>query len=193
MKKFFKVLNGIVSTVLMITLIGVAALVFVNKASGGEPQVFGYELKTVLSGSMEPGIQTGSVIAVEPIDGDDRNNLKEGDVITFMESDDKLITHRIIEVNDTENGVIYTTKGDNNKAPDSNPVLAENVVAVYNGFTIPYVGYIAEFSSSPNGIIALLIVPGFLLLGYSAFTVWRAIRELDKMNKKAEVEIQKTS
>ncbi|MYL61568.1 S26 family signal peptidase, partial [Virgibacillus halodenitrificans] len=59
-----KWVNRLVSTILMVLLITVAGIVLSTKLSGGEPQVFGYQLKTVLSGSMEPGIQTGSIIAV---------------------------------------------------------------------------------------------------------------------------------
>lgn len=182
-KTIFKWVNRIISIVLMVVLIAVAALVVINKASGGEPEISGYQLKTVLSGSMEPGIQTGSIIAVKPIEGEERNNLTKGDVITFMESEDKLVTHRIIDIQTSGENVMYTTKGDNNNAPDSNPVLAENVVAVYNGFTIPYLGYISTFAQSPNGSIAFLIIPGFLMLGYSIFIIWRALRELEDQKK----------
>ncbi|MFD1849038.1 signal peptidase I SipW [Oceanobacillus bengalensis] len=183
-KTVFKWLNRFVTGVLMILLIGVAFLAVTAKLTGGDPQVFGYQLKTVLSGSMEPDIQTGSVIAVKPIADEQRGDLKKGDVITFMESEDKLVTHRIVDSKTTGNGVIYTTKGDNNNAADSSPVLAENVVAVYSGVTIPYVGYISSFAQSPNGSIAFLIVPGLLMLGYSGFTIWRAIRELDDQKNK---------
>lgn len=185
MKKrtLFKWLNRIVSTVLMVALIAVLVLVVINKASGGEPEVFGYQLKTVLSGSMEPDIQTGSIIAVKPIDGETKYNLKKDDVITFMESEDKLVTHRIIEVSGSGENITYTTKGDNNNAPDTNPVLAENVIAVYEGVTVPYIGYISSFAQSPKGAIAFLIIPGFLMLAYSIFTIWRAIRQLDDQKK----------
>ncbi|WP_068673107.1 signal peptidase I SipW [Oceanobacillus sp. Castelsardo] len=182
-KALFKWVNRIISSVLMIVLFAVAALVVINKASGGEPEILGYQLKTVLSGSMEPEIQTGSVIAVTPVEGDERKELGNGDVITFMESDDMLVTHRVIDVNNSGDNVFYTTKGDNNNAPDTNPVLAENVVAVYQGFTIPYLGYISSFAQSPNGSIAFLIIPGFLMLGYSILIIWRALRELDDHKK----------
>lgn len=182
-KTVFKWLNRVVSTALTILLIAVAGLVLTTKLSGGEPQVFGYQFKTVLSGSMEPEFMTGSVIAVEPIEGDERHSLKEGDVITFMESENKLITHRIIEVKETGNGAFYTTKGDNNNAPDTNSVLAENVVAKYTGFTIPFLGYAVNFAQTQNGAF-LLLIPGLFLVGYSLFTIWQALRELDKMNKK---------
>lgn len=167
----------------MVLLIGAALLVLSTKLSGGEPEVFGYQLKTVLSGSMEPGIQTGSVIAIESIGEDESSNFGKGDVITFMEEENKLITHRITEVTETNSGVIYTTKGDNNNAPDRNPVLADNVVGLYTGVTIPFVGYFIDFAQSPNGSILFLIVPGVLMLGYSAFSIWRTLAQLEKNSK----------
>lgn len=64
-EKTMKWINNIVSGILMILLISVATVVVISKASGGEPQLFGYQIKTVLSGSMEPDIQTGSIIGVK--------------------------------------------------------------------------------------------------------------------------------
>ncbi|UJL45360.1 signal peptidase I [Virgibacillus sp. NKC19-16] len=182
-RSVLKWVNRIVSTVLMILLVSVALMVVFTKLSGGEPEVFGYQLKTVLSGSMEPGIQTGSVIAVQSVDGDQRTNFQNGDVITFMEEENKLVTHRITEVATSNSGVLYTTKGDNNNAVDASPVLAENVVGVYSGFTIPYIGYLINFAQSPEGSALLLILPGILLFGYSIFTIWRTLSTLEKEQK----------
>jgi len=182
-RKILKWMNSFVSAVLFILLISVATLFVYTKLSGGEPEVFGYQLKTVLSGSMEPEIQTGSIIAVQTVE--DGSGFAEGDVITFMESQDKLITHRVVEVNESSDGVVYTTKGDNNNAPDSSPVLAENVVASYSGVTVPYVGYIIHFAQTPNGALVFLVLPGVLMLVYSAITIWRALGELEKTKKAA--------
>ena len=179
--KLGKWLNWIVSSILMVTLIGVASLVIVTKFSGGEPEVFGYQIKTVLFVSMEPDIQTGSIIAVKTVE--DGSKFKKGDVITFMADKNKLVTHRIIDVKKTKNGVAYTTKGDNNNAADSNPVLADNVVGEYKGVTIPYLGYVANFAQSPNGSIFLLIVPGILLLCYAGFSIWRTLAKLETVKK----------
>jgi signal peptidase len=185
-RRFLKWMNSFVSAVLMILLISVAAMFVYTKLSGGEPEVFGYQLKTVLSGSMEPEIQTGSIIAVQTVE--DGSGFAEGDVITFMESQDKLITHRVVEVNESSDGIIYTTKGDNNNAPDSSPVLAENVVAGYSGFTVPYAGYIINFAQTPNGALAFLVLPGVLMIVYSSITIWRALGELEKTRKAASTD-----
>lgn len=161
-----------------------AFLVISSKASGGEPQAFGYQLKTVLSGSMEPTFKTGSVIAVKPLDNRGKTTLKKDDVITFQESEGILVTHRIIGVTNSGENVMYETKGDNNNVADTEPVLSENVVAQYVGFTIPYIGYFIDFAQSKEGGAILLIIPGVLLLGYAAFSILQALRELDPKSKK---------
>ena len=180
-EKIMKWLNNIVTGILMLLLISVATLVVISKASGGEPQIFGYQLKTVLSGSMEPGIQTGSIIAVKL--AEDKNSFKKGDVITFQAEEDILITHRITEVVKSGDSVLYRTKGDNNNAEDMNPVLSENVVAIYTDFTVPYVGYFINFTQSKNGAL-LLLIPGFLLLIYSSFTIWKVLSIIELRPKK---------
>jgi signal peptidase I len=181
--KVKKWISNMITTVLFLTLISTAFVVISSKASGGEPNVMGYQLKTVLSGSMEPGIKTGSIIAIKP--GGDMKRFKKGDVITFKESEDKLITHRVLEVKGTGKNTQYITKGDNNDAPDLNPVLAANVVGEYKGFTIPYIGYLLNTAQSKIGSALLLILPGILLLAYSAITIWKAIKEIEVSKKEA--------
>jgi len=163
-----------------------AVLVLINRVSGGEPEIFGYQLKTVLSGSMEPTIKTGSIIAVKP--GGDMTRFKEGDIITFLDGNKGLVTHRIVKVVNSDGKTLYRTKGDNNNAEDPNPVLADNVVAEYTGFTIPYMGYISEFMKSKNGILVTIILPGLLLLIYAGYTIWSALKHLEKQlaNQKTE-------
>jgi signal peptidase I len=186
MKKVLKWVNAIVTSILFIFIIGMAFIVITTKASGGEPILFGYQLKTVLSGSMEPEIKTGSIIAVKP--GGDMTRFKKGDIITFMQDDNMLITHRVTEVIKNGDQVMYRTKGDNNNAEDKDPVLAQNVVAEYTGFTIPYIGYIVNFANTKNGAF-LLLVPGLLLLGYAGVTIWKAIKEIEQGTKDGKEKI----
>lgn len=105
---------------------------------------------------------TGSIIAVKSVTGDKRASFQAGDVITFMEEENRLVTHRITEVTETGSGVVYTTKGDNNNAVDSALVFADNVVGVYTGFTVPYAGNVSSFAQSPEGSAFLMILPLFL-------------------------------
>ncbi|MDU2240662.1 MAG: signal peptidase I [Paenibacillus sp.] len=158
----------------------VAGSVVLSKVSGSEPNFYGYQLKTVLSGSMEPSIPTGSVAAIKP--GGDMTRFHVGDVITFRSNDNKLITHRIVEVtrNEQSGQVLYRTKGDNNGAADSEPVNPANVTGVYTGFNVPYVGYVLSFAGTKTGNVALLIIPGLLLFLYALVSLWKAIAGLEE-------------
>lgn len=183
-KMVVKVASSLVNVILFSALILMAVVVISAKASGGEPNFMGYQVKTVLSGSMEPTFQTGSVIAIDP--DIDKVNLQKGDVITFLKDESTIVTHRIIEAEKTGDGATYTTKGDNNANADGEAVISDNVIGTYTGFTIPYLGYMLNFANSKMGSVLLMIVPGVLLLIYSGFTIWRAIAAIDVPKKEEQ-------
>ncbi|MTH52390.1 signal peptidase I [Bacillus mangrovi] len=174
----WKLLSQTLSLLLFILLLAMVVLVISSKASGGAPEFFGYQLKTVLSGSMEPGIKTGSIIAVKT--GGNMKRFEPGDVITFKMNETDLATHRVVEKRTSGEAVIYTTKGDHNKNADSEPVLAENVTAQFTGFTVPYIGYGIEYAKSKEGNALLFIVPGLMLIAYSGIVIWRALSRLEE-------------
>jgi signal peptidase I len=184
-KKILKIGSSIISTLLFLLMLSLAIVVISSKASGGSPSIMGYELKTVLSGSMEPTFQTGSIIAIKPT-SDAGKSYKKDDVIIFKEADDKIVTHRIVEVKEANGKISYITKGDNNNANDLNPVLSQNVIGQYTDFTIPYVGYLLDYANSKAGAALLLIIPGVILLIYSGISIFGAIRELEGKGKKED-------
>ncbi|MCY7755662.1 signal peptidase I [Bacillus haynesii] len=184
MKHVMKWVSNILYVIIFTLIIAAVIVVISTKSSGGEPQLFGYQLKTVLSGSMEPEFKTGSMIAVQKVENP--GSLKKGDIITFMQDENTMVTHRIIGITKNKSNLMFKTKGDNNQNPDSDPVLAENVVAKYSGITIPYAGYLLDFASKPIGTAILLIVPGLLLILYAVITVSAALREIDQKTKAIE-------
>src|SRR5690606_8330585 len=78
MKKTKKIISSITTALLFAVLIVMVVAVISSKASGGEPSFLGYQLKPVLSGSMEPTFMTGSIIAIRPVE--DPTTLKKDDV-----------------------------------------------------------------------------------------------------------------
>lgn len=187
MIKTMKLLGNIIYGFVFLLLLVMIVMVISSRASGGEPEIFGYQLKTVLSGSMEPTFKTGSIILVEKVK--DAGALKEKDIITFKQDEQTVVTHRIVEVVKQGDALLYRTKGDNNEEADMNPVLPENIVAKYTNVTIPFIGYFLNYASSPIGTALLLIIPGLLLLGYSALTIRQALKEIEhkmKQNNKNE-------
>ncbi|QHS24360.1 signal peptidase I [Virgibacillus sp. MSP4-1] len=182
-KSVFKVIKNTLYLLVCATLLLMTIIVLSSRASGGEPQIFGYQFKTVLSGSMEPTFETGSIIVVKDVENP--ASLQKDDIITFQASENALVTHRIIEKFTQGENTFYRTQGDNNDGPDTQPVLSENVVAKYTGVTIPLIGYFLNFASSPMGTAILLIGPGLMLLGYAVYSFRLALKELDRQNKEA--------
>lgn len=141
--KLFKKIWNIITTILVIVVV-ILALLLVGV------RLFGMQVYTVLSGSMEPVYHTGSLIYVKDVDYRD---LKEGDVITFMLDEDTVATHRIVGlVPDEEDPSVmrYRTKGDANDAEDGGLVHYKNVLGT-PVFTIPQMGYVANYIQNPPG------------------------------------------
>lgn len=147
-------------TGLVILLLITAALTFFAPR-------FGWQVDTVLSGSMEPAISTGSILVSRPVSPDE---IRVGDIITFTGSArERLITHRVTAIGQSD-GIVFTTKGDANNAQDPIPVPAENVVGKVI-VHLPFIGFIMSFAKTMPGIILMLVIPGF-------FIIWVELREI---------------
>lgn len=171
-----KSITNFMMTVIIIVLIIIAFTIVSAKVKGQDPSFLGYQIKAVLSGSMEPEIQTGSIIIIEQTHED---LLKVGDVVTFLTKENILVTHRIVEKEENT----YITKGDNNNGNDVEPVLSQNIIGKYTGITIPYIGYIMVFANSKLGSALLLILPGIYLIGCSFVMIWRSFKQIKNPSK----------
>lgn len=98
------------------------------------PVPHNFQLLTVLSGSMEPTIKTGSIILIKPI-----TNYKINDIITFQ-SQGEIVTHRIYGKKVKNDIALYITKGDANNGPDIREITKKNVRGKVF-LDIPYLGY----------------------------------------------------
>lgn len=123
-------------------------------------KLFGIQIYTVLSGSMEPEYKVGSLIYVVDTDID---SLKENDVITFKITDKVVATHRIVKIVNEENETKYRTQGDANDFVDENLVSTESIIGKPI-FTIPYMGYVATFMQTSSGRIFSCIVFAILMI-----------------------------
>ena len=142
------------------TVLVLVAVVFAFLIAG--IRVFGVQVYGVLTGSMAPAIPTGSMIYVTRVDTKD---LRVNDVITFSISPNVIATHRIVEVVHDETSpliVRYRTKGDANNDVDASLVTASNVIGKVM-FSIPFMGYIANYIQQPPGIYVAILVCGLMI------------------------------
>ena len=126
-------------------------------------RLIGLEPYVVLSGSMEPTYHVGSLIYVKSVDYKD---LKVGDPITYMISQDTVVTHRIIEVlvdEEDPDTIRYFTQGDANAVADSSSVHYKNIIGK-PVFSIPYLGYVSNYIQNPPGTYIAIAAGAILVL-----------------------------
>lgn len=172
MKTLGKIWNAITTLLVVLMLLLAVALVGVR--------VVGLTPFSVLSGSMKPAYDVGSLIYVKKVDP---ATIEVGDPITYVVNDDLLVaTHRVVDIERFETGTrevkdengdpvldengdpvyeeyqldepsyYFTTKGDANKDNDGSPVYYKNVQGV-PVFSIPLLGYLSSWLQTRQGMI----------------------------------------
>lgn len=151
-KKIWDWISGILVAVVVLLAIALVGV-----------RVVGLQPYVVLSGSMEPTYHVGSLIYVKAVD---YKELTVGDPITYMVSQDTVVTHRIIEVlvdEEDPNTIRYFTQGDANDVPDGMSVHYKNIIGK-PVFSIPYLGYVSNYIQNPPGSYMAIAAGALLIL-----------------------------
>ena len=135
------------------------------------PLVMGAQSYTVLTGSMRPGLEPGTLIAVRQIDPAE---IRAGDVITYQLEPGRpeVVTHRVVGLNVSAGGeTTFITRGDANNVDDALPVLPVQVrgVVVY---AVPWLGHLNLLLQGTQKSI-LVIVAGIAAIGYGVVVLTR--------------------
>jgi len=160
MKKIAEIITNILIIIVIIAiffaLYGIYQLKILNKT---HINYFGYTFFEVVSGSMEPTINTYDLIIVK-LD----KNVGENDIVTFY-SDNTFITHRIIQYKSDDR---ILTKGDANNTSDkyiSKDMIIGKVVHTVRGF-----GAIKRSITEPKVLISIFLTILLFSLSFSINT-----------------------
>jgi signal peptidase I len=119
----------------------------------------------VSSGSMIPVLNVGDILIVK--DGNTFNSLKVGDIIVFNrpQGGDRVIVHRIIEVNDRFGEKVIVTKGDANDGiiPGTDFPIREKDYIGSVAYTVPKVGLVLKYLNPPVNYIIIAGIIGILI------------------------------
>jgi len=149
-----KIFNVICNALLVIVII-LALLLIISVF----PIPGNYKVLMVLSGSMEPVIKTGSIVAVKPSE-----DYKIDDIITFYSfKSETPVTHRIVDIKEGNNKVLYKVKGDANEESDWEEVSKEDVVGKVL-FSVPFLGYVINFLQQPIGFALIVLIPAIIII-----------------------------
>lgn len=133
---------------------------------------FGGRALSVMSGSMSPAIETGDVVVSRPVPP---LEIRRGDVITFRDPTDseRLITHRVKEIQITGGEARFVTKGDANNSAERWAVAADGEVGLVV-YRLPKLGYALAWLGHPLAKLLLVALPALLLGAYELRRIWAA-------------------
>jgi len=193
---FLRKLLGFISNfVFLVLLFVMCVMVFglvQSRITGGPPSIAGRQMYIVLSGSMSPTFDAGSVVFVRPVPA---GEIKVGDIVTYRaRSGETLVTHRVVEVVDVDGEPGFVTRGDANDVNDEGILEAERIVGKVE-YYLPYLGRVMSFTQTKQGLITLIFIPGIIIILYELKNIigYAAALEREKLAKEnAGAEKQET-
>ena len=179
----FKLFNAAAIVLIFVSLFVLLSVVLTP--AGQVPQVLGYSVFRVMTGSMEPEIREDSLLVVQKTPPED---IAPGDVISFFSPDPMLEgavnTHRVVRIEKENGRTQFITKGDANVIEDTYPTDASALVGrvVFKSYGL---GKAVSLLANPLvfGIIILLPLLVILLMN-----LYRAVRIAADIAKKEEEE-----
>jgi signal peptidase len=166
------------SAALLVLILAIAAAVI------GVPALVGGTAMTVLTQSMEPNLPPGTLVVIRPTPVDE---IKVGDVITYQihSGEAAVVSHRVISKTYAEGEVSFLTQGDNNDAPDPDPVQPLQIRGTL-WYSLPLLGWVNNILNGSNRPIVIGAAAGVLFL-YAAGMVFAAGRDRRRSAAPADV------
>ena len=154
--------------------------------------LFGYKTYVIASDSMYPVLKKGDVIIIEEVDYD---MIEVGDIVTYQglvgEVEDKVITHKVIDIFYEENEKVLRTRGITNKIIDPN--VYENQVYGKYLCKLSLISFVNKIVSNRIGFILFIIIPLGLLVILEIINMKKEIKrkELERLVKYQLDELKK--
>lgn len=162
MKKLTKLIKTVFILCLILILIYVIYAKYIEKRN--LISIFNKSFLIVMTGSMEPSIKGKELIII-----DKKEKYQIGDIVTYKDSEEFIVTHRIIDITDK----YFIAKGDSNNICDDK----QNIDNIY-GKVI--------FHSKTLGIFILYILKPLVLL-YLIYLITVEIYFIKKEQKSEEI------
>ena len=167
----------ILSVILIVcAVIMLGVLVF--RKEGEVPNIGGYSLLRVMTGSMEPTIQVDELLVVKETDP---MEIQEGDIISFYSRSEELYgqinTHRVVEKLEENGHTVFQTQGDANELVDKTNVQEADLVGKVIGSSY-LAGRVVRLISNPIIFLLLIVVPLLIIFLVNLIQVIKTARKL---------------
>jgi len=150
----------VVCVIFLILLVGVLAL---QRFSNNEVAVGGFRVFNVATGSMVPKYKVGDVLIVKETNID---KLVVGDDITYLGKEDsfanRVVTHQIIKIDETEKGKVFHTKGIANDSED--PTITGEQIYGKVIYKCIFISLLTKLMNNMAAFYIVFIVPFAVLI-----------------------------
>lgn len=145
-------LNIVVIFTFLLIIVGIYYLIQIKILHNPYPNIFGYTVFEVATGSMSGTIEIGDAVIVEIT-----KEVKENDIIVYQE-EENFITHRLIRNNENDELI---AKGDANNTEDS-PIQRSQVLGKVVKI-LPKIGILRRMILSSK--VLILVISSIIVLG----------------------------
>ncbi len=187
-KKVLSIVAKILYDLLILFCILLIVIVAWQRITDSNKSVYGYRLFRIISGSMVPDYNIDEIVVCKDIDV---NDIKVGDVVVYRgrigELNNKLIMHKVVDINREDHGLIFHVKGIQNTASDPNVQPGQIVgKVVFKSQALTYVYSLATSLYSSFVIVIVLVINVFLAFRPSK----REIMQLNEHNEQDDEELE---
>ena len=154
-----KLVGNIVYAIVCVLAVILLLIVGTQRMSHNKNSLLGFRIYNIVTGSMVPKYVVGDVLLVKEVEAKDLN---VGDDISYLGAidtfKDKVVTHRIIEKNRTNEGkYVFVTQGIANSAPD--PEINEDQIYGKVAYKFTILSFISKLIANSNSKFLVFIIP----------------------------------
>lgn len=186
-----KTINRVIN-ILLVVVIALAAVCtfvsFVSSSGNGVPNILGVQLLSIQTDSMYPELKAGDLAIDGPVK--DASKLRPGEIITYwtvIDGERVLNTHRIVNIFDGGDYLIFETKGDNNTSVDPLTVHESEIIGKYK-FHIGGLGKAFDYLQTPTGFFLVVLLPVLLFFIFNLVQFFRALFEYQGVKNRIKFE-----
>ena len=163
MKKAFKIIWNICKTIMWIIVILIVSVIVVQRVSNNKVTLANYSIYTVVTESMLPKYKVGDMLLAKNVDTE---TLKVGDDVVYMGKEGsfngKIVTHQIIDIDNSTGVKQFHTKGLNNIVED--PVVSSDQIYGKVVTKLNILSLLSRIVMNQYGFYFIIIVPAVILV-----------------------------
>ncbi len=186
-----KIASTIINVILVIAIVLAAICTyvsFVSTSGSGVPSIFGVQMFSIQTDSMYPILMPGDLVFDRAVE--DPSSLQKGDIITYwtvINGERVLNTHKIHEIYDGGDYLIFSTIGENSSSVDPLTVHESEVVGKY-WFRIGGIGKVFDYLQTSTGFLLLVVVPVFIFFLFHLIQFFRVLFEYQNVKNRIKYE-----